>query len=221
MKLIVRADDVGYTKVHNDGTFATIENGITTACDLMLDCPGLEDACERLKNYPWISIGCHTHLWGRPVLDETKVKSMIDENGRFKWRKQKDLIQEVDFDEAVAECTAQIERCYKLLGRIPTTWSMHEGNNPVTKAIEAVCDHYGIVYDFVQGKDYKGNERICNPKYVDAQIFEYLLKGNPHVKSMKNEDIELYHPADALMDLQVDDKTWLFSRHPGYLDNYV
>ncbi len=221
MKLIVRADDVGYTKTHNDGTFETIEKGITTACDLMLDCPGFEDACERLKQYPWISIGWHTHLWGRPVLDVDQVRSMVDESGRFKWRKNKSLIHEVDYDEAVKECRAQIERCYKLLGRIPTTWSMHEGDNPVTKAIQTVCDEYDIAYDFIGGKDYAGNERYCSSKYIDAKIVEYLTKGNSHVKSLKNEDIEYYHPADALMDLNVDDNTWLFCRHPGFLDNYV
>lgn len=44
MKLIIRADDVGYTKTHNDGTIKTIEEGVTTAVDVMLDCPGFEDA---------------------------------------------------------------------------------------------------------------------------------------------------------------------------------
>ncbi len=57
MKLIVRADDVGYTVAHNMGTFKTLDEGIVTSCDLMLDCPGFEDACEHLRNYPWISIG--------------------------------------------------------------------------------------------------------------------------------------------------------------------
>lgn len=64
MKLIIRADDVGYTVTHNDGTMKTIEEGITTSADLMLDCPGTEDACIRLRQFPWISIGWHTHFWG-------------------------------------------------------------------------------------------------------------------------------------------------------------
>ena len=107
MKLIVRADDVGYTKTHNDGTFKTLDEGITTSCDLMLDCPGLEDACERLRNYPWISIGWHTHFWGRPALDPSEVPSMVNEEGRFKWRKDKKLVMEVNYEEALKECEAQ------------------------------------------------------------------------------------------------------------------
>ena len=56
-KMVVRADDVGYTDVCNIGTFETITNGIVTSADIMLDAPGTEDALKRLKELPWISIG--------------------------------------------------------------------------------------------------------------------------------------------------------------------
>lgn len=39
MKLIVRADDFGYTKTHNDGTMKAIDDGIVTSVDIMLDTP--------------------------------------------------------------------------------------------------------------------------------------------------------------------------------------
>ena len=52
-KMIVRADDVGYTIVNNIGAFESIENGVVTSADVMLDCPGTIDALERLKDMPW------------------------------------------------------------------------------------------------------------------------------------------------------------------------
>ena len=67
MKLIIRADDVGYTKIHNLGTFQTIDEGVVTSADVMLDCPGTVDALEQLKERPWISVGWHAHFWGAPV----------------------------------------------------------------------------------------------------------------------------------------------------------
>ena len=52
MKMIIRADDVGFTKVHNMGTFETLDNGLTTSCDVMLDTPGTVDALDyQPKNY--------------------------------------------------------------------------------------------------------------------------------------------------------------------------
>ena len=56
-KLIVRADDFGYTVAHNDGTMEAIDNGIVTSVDLMLDTPGTLDAMERIRAYPWICRG--------------------------------------------------------------------------------------------------------------------------------------------------------------------
>ena len=48
MKLVVRADDVGYSQVCNIGTFETLDNGIITSVDIMFDTPGTVDALERL-----------------------------------------------------------------------------------------------------------------------------------------------------------------------------
>ena len=39
-RMIVRADDVGHSKVHNIGTFEAIEGGVATSADVMLDSPG-------------------------------------------------------------------------------------------------------------------------------------------------------------------------------------
>lgn len=221
MKLIIRADDVGYTVTHNDGTMKTIEEGITTSADLMLDCPGTEDACIRLRQFPWISIGWHTHFWGSPVLPVSEVPSMVDENGRFRWRKNKELVKEVVFEEALKECRAELQRCERLLGRVPDTWAMHGIPSPLEDAVRTACDEYGIVYDYFGGKGYDGKEKYCDPRYRNLKIEEYIVKGSPHIKSMKLEDFPAYHPADAIMEIPVEDKTYIFSRHPGFLDDYV
>jgi predicted glycoside hydrolase/deacetylase ChbG (UPF0249 family) len=64
MKLIIRADDVGYTDVYNIGAFETIDRGVVTSADVMLDTPGTVDALERLKSLPWISVGVARALLG-------------------------------------------------------------------------------------------------------------------------------------------------------------
>ena len=39
-KMIIRADDVGYTQVNDIGAFESIDMGVVTAADVMLECPG-------------------------------------------------------------------------------------------------------------------------------------------------------------------------------------
>lgn len=51
-KLVIRADDVGYTPVGNMGVFETFDKGYSTSADVMLDSPGTLDALRRLREYP-------------------------------------------------------------------------------------------------------------------------------------------------------------------------
>ena len=221
MKVIFRADDVGYTHAHNLGTFKTIEEGVTSACDLMLDCPGTEEACEYLKNHPWISVGWHVHFWGRPVLDTKEVPSMVNEEGRFKWRKDKSLMNEIDFDEAVKECRAQIERCIRLLGRVPDTGQGDE-HTVLGRAIQQVCDEYGIVGHFTQGKGYGNRELYCQEKYKPLNIYEYVSRNSAFSKTLNVVDFPYYHPELAIINMPIEeDRIWLRSQHPGFLDDYV
>ncbi len=221
MKVIFRADDVGYTYTYDLGTWKAVDEGIVTACDVMLDTPGFEDAAKKLKDYPWITIGWHTHFWGRPVLSPSEVPSMVNEEGRFKWRKDRSLMNEVDYDEAVKECRAQIERCRDLMGRIPDTG----GASPDTvlgKAICDVCDEYGIVRNFTSGKGYGGRETKADPKYADRNIQEFVDFSGKHTKSLNVVDFPYYDPAGSIMEMPIDDSIiWLRSQHPGYLDDYI
>ena len=154
MRMIIRADDVGFTDVCNIGAFETIERGLTTSADVMLDCPGTEDALRRLKDLPWISVGWHTHMWGSPVLDSRKVPSLVEHGGQFDGRFRTDLqmAEDVVYDEAVVELRAQLDRCLEILGRVPDTAGgfRNRGGSPWQQASLAVCEEYGLPHDFAR-----------------------------------------------------------------------
>jgi len=150
-KMIIRADDVGFSKVCNIGTFETIEKGVVTSADIMLDSPGTEDALERLKAFPWISVGWHGHMWGAPVLDPKQVPSLVEKDGPFAGRFKLDLSQSdgVIYEEAVKELRAELERCIRILGRAPDTGGGGgRGDSPWGRAVKQVSDDYGLVYGF-------------------------------------------------------------------------
>ena len=149
-KMIIRADDVGFSNVCNIGTFETIEKGVVTSADVMLDSPGTEDALERLKAFPWISVGWHGHMWGAPVLDSRRVPSLVEKNGPFAGRFKLDLGQAdgVVYEEAVTELRAQLDRCLRILGRVPDTGGGGSGDSPWGRAVKQVSDEYGLAYGY-------------------------------------------------------------------------
>ncbi len=221
MKVVFRADDVGYTYTHNLGTWKAMDEGVVTSCDVMLDAPGFEDACRHLRNYPWISIGWHTHLWGRPVLDPSEVPSMVNSEGKFKWRKDRRLADDVDFDEALKECRAEIERCRDLLGRIPDTATSGQGGT-LAKAINQVCDENGIAYSFLSGTGYDGHVFYAKDEYLDKNMQEWVDHSGKHGKSLHEVDFPEYDPLGMIMEMPIDDSViWVRSQHPGFLDDYV
>jgi predicted glycoside hydrolase/deacetylase ChbG (UPF0249 family) len=149
-KMVVKADDVGFSNVCNIGTFETIENGVVTVADVMLDTPGAVDALERLRELPWISVAWHMHMWGAPVLDPKEVPSLVEKGGQFDGRFRLDLGQAEDvvFDEAMRELQAQLDRCIRILGRAPDAGGGGRGNSPWGRACKQVHDEYGIPYGF-------------------------------------------------------------------------
>jgi predicted glycoside hydrolase/deacetylase ChbG (UPF0249 family) len=148
--MVVRADDIGMSKVCNIGTFEAIQNGVVTSADIMLDSPGTEDALERLKAYPWLSVGWHTHMWGAPVADPKRVPSTIEKSGQFAGRFRTDLAQAQDvvFEEALVELRAQLERCVKILGKAPDTGGNGNATSPWGRALRQVSDEFGLVSNF-------------------------------------------------------------------------
>jgi predicted glycoside hydrolase/deacetylase ChbG (UPF0249 family) len=160
-KMVVRADDVGHSRVCNIGTFEAIANGVVTSADVMLDSPGTEDALERLKAFPWISVGWHMHMWGAPVLGAREVPSLVEKDGPFAGRFRLDLrgAKDVVADEAVKELRAQLDRCIRILGKVPDTGGGTRGDSPWGTAVTHVTDEYGLVCNF-------SSEGPTNPEYV-------------------------------------------------------
>lgn len=220
MKLIFRADDFGYTNTSNIGTIEAIEHGVVTCVELMLDTPGSDDALERIKNYPWISVNWHTHFWGSPVADPSLVPSMVNENGKFKFRgpKGREAMNQVKYEEALIECRAEIEKCIRYLGKAPDATSIE--NTVIGQAKKAICDEYGIVYDYFGSRNPRTKEPYsADPKYQHLKIFEHENFGKP---GMTIETYPLYNPLENIVQMDVNcDKIFVRSQHPGYLDAQI
>ena len=192
-KMIIRADDVGFSKVCNIGTFETIEKGVVTSADVMLDSPGTEDALERLKAFPWISVGWHGHMWGAPVLDPKQVPSLVEKDGQFAGRFKLDLGQAdgVVYEEAVRELRAQLDRCIRILGRVPDTGGGGSGNSPWGRAVKQVSDEYGLVYGFASraASDKRVLDKIEAAQKAGEEWAKYLFSHPQHLATQGRREV--------------------------------
>jgi predicted glycoside hydrolase/deacetylase ChbG (UPF0249 family) len=116
-ELLIRTDDVGMSHTVNLGVRKLIETGIPFSASVMIACPWYLEAAEILKDNPQVSVGIHLmvnseweqYKWG-PVLGQSAVPSLVDENGHFFSTIPELLSNEPDLGEVEAELRAQIER---------------------------------------------------------------------------------------------------------------
>ena len=225
MNLIIRADDVGYTDVCNIGAFETMENGVVTSADVMLDCPGTEDALRRLKELPWISVGWHTHFWGAPVLASEKVPSLYDPD-RKGFRKDIRTAQDVVYEEILNECRAQLERCVRILGRAPDTGGPSDLDTPFGRALRQTEKEYGLKNNFMMRPALPGipEEQWDGEKAIPAPFSVFR-----DLETDSLTEIEKYNPIRFYLEDQMgmltmdvpDTATIIHAWHPGYLDYFV
>ena len=236
MKLVIRADDFGFTKVLNDGLLKAVENGVVTTIDIMLDTPGFEDAAERMKNYPWISTGWHTHFYWKPTLSPQEVSSLVDpDTGRFRQRLTR--LDDVDYEEVVKECRAEVEKCIRIMGKAPDTTDLND-TSLFEKARKQVCDEYGIIYHFAakhMKTDHIVSEKgegmrdtyVIGPseKYKDLDIyFPSDIHSLKYVHQDSAAEFTKYDPVQYYIDDPDNMKAHKVSVmpwHPGYTDEFI
>ncbi len=82
MKLIVNADDFGYSPGVNTGIVDAYKNGIVSSTTMMANMYGFEDALKLHKEYPGLGVGAHLVLTsGKPLTN--LPKEFLDDNGEF------------------------------------------------------------------------------------------------------------------------------------------
>ena len=76
-RLIVNADDFGFTAGVNRAIVEAHTHGIVTSATLMATGSAFDDAVSRARRAPRLSVGCHVVLVdGRPVLDAAQLSSI-------------------------------------------------------------------------------------------------------------------------------------------------
>lgn len=207
-KVIIRADDLGYSEGVNYGIAKSVRAGLVNNVGLMTNMPASVHGLELIKGID-LCLGQHTNVCaGNPLTDPKRIPSLTTPEGSFRPSKSyHNAKEDVVFDEAVLEIEAQLEQFIALTGRRPDYLEGHAiFSTNFFKALEAVADKHGLLYCGL------------SPFSVSAvvgktMVYLYMDAANPE-----------YNPFSTLkraVEETHEDAVNMMVCHPGYIDGYL
>lgn len=141
-RLIVNADDFGYTRGVNAGIVRGFREGIVTSTTIMANGDAFEDAINCAQANPKLGVGCHLVLVsGKCVAPAKQVSSLVDSEGRLPASLPALLSKlstgSVRAQEIGAELRAQVERVMAA-GLQPTHFDSHKHTHAHPRVMELV-----------------------------------------------------------------------------------
>lgn len=213
-KLIIRADDIGYSEAVNYGIYKSVKDGLVRSAGLMPNMPYAEHGLDLLKDFD-IALGQHTNVClGKPCADPKLIPSMLNENGEFRssreYREAFGKGEEfVTVEEAVIEIEAQYEKFKELTGREPDYFEAHavmSGN--LNRALEIVAEKYHLPLQLLR---FDGE-----PTEFAGKPIRILPMGS------MSPDYDAYRCLmDGVLNVAKEDMPNVAVFHPGYLDDYL
>lgn len=203
-KLVVRADDLGYSEGVSLGILAAHRDGIVTCTSLMVNMPYAREAVKKAKQYPNLLLGLHVNVTnGKALADSTKIPHLIDETGTFinstvrreQLQRGEELFPE---EEAYQEALAQIERYKELVGRLPDYIDVHVLEiEPFIKAIIRAKEVCGIPTSPYTNPIFDELRKDCMEQYEyykehTADVYKYFIDG--HYKFTHDVSFLVCHP---------------------------
>ncbi len=207
-ELILRADDLGYSRGVNYGIKDVVEAGLIRTVGVMTAMPDAEHGL-RLLDGEQLCLGLHfSACSGSPVSDADQVPSLVDEEGRFYSSRYYRSAREdfVNEEEAVREVRAQMEKFICLAGRKPDYLDCHAAITPkLERALSNTAKEYGVKYSALP-VDW------AQPIQVGGRLVRYF-GGSGQGKT----------PAEQLRSIVEcsGDVCGIVIYHPGYLDETI
>lgn len=203
-KLIVNADDFGYSRGINHGIIDSYLNGIVNSATMMMNMSGTDHAIELAKQYPTLKVGVHLVLTcGRPLLND--VPSLVDEKGNFKSLSMLTEKMDIDLKELEREWTAQIGR-FVQAGLKPNHLDSHHhvhGMKELYPVVKLLSEKYEL------------------PVRKTAEPFNLTSYSDIFLDDFYGEQINVNYFKELENKWKDSDYTIEIMTHPGYLDEEV
>lgn len=206
-RLIVRADDMGYSHSGNEAILKTYKEGIATSVEVIVPSPWFPEAVQMLTENPAVDVGVHLALsseWDnvkwRPVSDCPSLRDadgyfypMIFPNKSYPGRALSE--NKWKLEDIEKEFRAQIELALKKIPRI-SHLSHHMGCNALNGEVRTLV------------------KRLAKEYRVDIEPSELGVTGVGYKGPSKTSEEKLQSFTKMLESLEAG-KTYLFVDHPG------
>jgi hopanoid biosynthesis associated protein HpnK len=246
-RLIVNADDFGFTAGVNRAIAEAHQHGIVTSTTLMANGRAFEDAVIVAKTVPRLSVGCHVVLIdGEPVLGAEQLPSIASRNsGGVRFRDglklfaARALAGRLDAGEIENEASAQIHKIQAAgvnVSHIDTHKHTHlfpEVLRPLLRAART-CGVRAVRNPFGPRKPLRSAELLRRPslwtRYAEVKLFRVLaakFRNAANREGLITPDGTLGIVVTGALDEKlfrtiaeiIPDGTWEFVCHPGYNDD--
>jgi hopanoid biosynthesis associated protein HpnK len=245
-RLIVNADDFGFTAGINRAILEGHTRGIVTSSTLMANGRAFEDAVNLAKTVPRLSVGCHVVLIdGEPVLAE-QLPSITATNSRgvqfrdgLKSFAARALAGRMNANEIENEASAQIGKI-QASGLSVSHIDTHKHTHlfpavlqPLLRAARA-CGVHAVRNPFGPRKPLRSSELLKRPglwtRYAEVRILRTLaanFRDAANRAGLITPDGTLGIVVTGALDEQlfraiaavIPEGTWEFVCHPGYNDD--
>ena len=153
LKLIINADDFGYSEKVNEAIFKSFRYGILRSASLMANGKSFDHAVEMIRSNHELDIGIHlTLVKEKPVLNSEKLHSLVNDSGHFPKHAidfaKKYFSDKISLVEVRKELTAQFEKlldCGIKISHIDSHQHLHILPKILDIIIE-MANHYNIKY---------------------------------------------------------------------------
>jgi hopanoid biosynthesis associated protein HpnK len=150
-RLIVNADDFGFTRGVNAGIVRAFREGVLTSTTLMANGDAFDHAVDLARATPGLAVGIHlVAVGGRPVAPAREIPSLADRDGRFPTGLGAFLARlargAVRTEDVEREFRAQVARVVAA-GLTPSHLDTHKHTHahpPVMEALGRVAREFGI-----------------------------------------------------------------------------
>jgi len=208
MKIIVRADDLGYADAINYGIRKVVTDGVANNIGVMINKKYAKNGINLISNEN-ICLGLHTNISsGKPVSDPALIPSLIRGNFFKRSAEYNNSSQDiVVVQEAEIETQNQIEKFKSLVGYLPQYIDFHAVFSPnFATAVKNVAQRNGIPFIGLSSKD--------KPIYVNKKsVITHIAKGQTQQ--------ELFDQFKKIVNSDCNGTINLIIYHPGYLDAEV
>ena len=246
-RLIVNADDFGFTAGVNRAIVEAHTRGIVTSSTLMVNGRAFEDAVRLARTVPRLSVGCHVVLIdGEPVLDALHLPTLaVADSGGARFRDGlisfafRALAGRLDPGEIEAEARAQIRKL-RAAGIDVSHVDTHKHTHlfpavlrPLLRAARA-CGVHAVRNPFGPRTPLKSSELLTRPnlwtRYAEVRILRTLarkFRDTAQREGMATPDGTLGIVVTGTLDEKlfraiaeiIPEGTWEFVCHPGYNDD--